>query len=124
MYWVGILRCCVIDDHQAFVITYYWLGQTWHVILLCNRFVDCWLLVASATFLEELLGVGHMAMLGRFRRRIAAAALSRWVWKLKHQPITTAGNTCPSTNLTAVCNTRLSNSAVVGAPSSLLHSCM
>jgi hypothetical protein len=41
--------------------------------------VDCWLLIASATFLEELLGVGHMAMLGRFRRRIAAAALSRWV---------------------------------------------
>lgn len=42
-----------------------------------QRFVDCWLLVASATFLEELLGVGHMAMLGRFRRRIATAAISR-----------------------------------------------
>jgi hypothetical protein len=44
------------------------------------RFIDCWLLVASATFLEELLGVGHMAMLGRFRRRIATAAISRCVW--------------------------------------------
>ncbi|WIA23852.1 hypothetical protein OEZ85_013510 [Tetradesmus obliquus] len=44
-----------------------------------HRFVDCWLLIASATFLEELLGVGHMAMLGRFRRRIAAAALSRLI---------------------------------------------
>jgi len=43
----------------------------------CRRFIDCWLLVASATFLEELLGVGHMAMLGRFRRRIATAAISR-----------------------------------------------
>jgi hypothetical protein len=39
--------------------------------------------VASATFLEELLGVGHMAMLGRFRRRIATAAISRWVFRVR-----------------------------------------
>eukprot|EP00877_Chromochloris_zofingiensis_P005848 jgi/Chrzof1/15264/UNPLg00659.t1 len=39
-----------------------------------TRFLDRWLMVASAQFLEELLGVRHMAMLGRFRRRIGAVA--------------------------------------------------
>jgi hypothetical protein len=29
----------------------------------CRRFVDCWLLIASATFFQQLLGVGHMAQL-------------------------------------------------------------
>jgi hypothetical protein len=33
------------------------------------------------SFLEELMGVGQMAMLGRFRRRIGAAAPCRWVFR-------------------------------------------
>lgn len=41
------------------------------------HFLDTWLTTAGAQFLEELMGVGHMAMLGRFRRRIGAAALCR-----------------------------------------------
>ncbi|KAG1678184.1 hypothetical protein FOA52_016121 [Chlamydomonas sp. UWO 241] len=39
------------------------------------RFLDRWLNIASTRFLEEVIGVKTMAMLGRFRRRIATAAL-------------------------------------------------
>lgn len=41
-----------------------------------QRFLDRWLSVANVTLLEEAIGVRHMAMLGRFRRRMAAAGLS------------------------------------------------
>lgn len=40
-----------------------------------GRFVSRWLSVCGAQYLEELLGVRAMAMLGRFRRRIASLAL-------------------------------------------------
>jgi len=40
-----------------------------------SRFIDKWLTVASARFLEEVIGVKTMAMLGRYRRRIATASL-------------------------------------------------
>jgi len=40
-----------------------------------QRFLDRWLSVANVTLLEEAIGVRHMAMLGRFRRRMAAAGL-------------------------------------------------
>jgi len=39
------------------------------------RFLDKWLVVASARFLEEIIGVKTMAMLGRFRRRLATTSL-------------------------------------------------
>lgn len=40
-----------------------------------QRFIDRWLHVSSTRFLEEIVGVKSMAMLGRYRRRIATAAL-------------------------------------------------
>ncbi|MEW5315516.1 MAG: hypothetical protein WDW38_006938 [Sanguina aurantia] len=43
------------------------------------RYVDKWLVVASARFLEEIIGVKTMAMLGRFRRRIATIALTSMI---------------------------------------------
>ena len=49
------------------------------------RFIDRWLHVASTRFLEEIVGVRSMAMLGRYRRRIATAALCSLV----------AADTCP-----------------------------
>uniref|UniRef100_A0A7S3VSI4 Importin N-terminal domain-containing protein n=1 Tax=Dunaliella tertiolecta TaxID=3047 RepID=A0A7S3VSI4_DUNTE len=42
---------------------------------IASLFLDKWLSVASARFLEEVIGVKTMAMLGRYRRRIATAAL-------------------------------------------------
>lgn len=49
------------------------------------RFLDRWLHIASTRFLEEVIGVKTMAMLGRYRRRIATAALGSIV----------AADTCP-----------------------------
>ncbi|GAX82609.1 hypothetical protein CEUSTIGMA_g10035.t1 [Chlamydomonas eustigma] len=49
------------------------------------RFLDRWLQIASARFLEEVMGVRTMAMLGRYRRRIAIASMSSLV----------AADTCP-----------------------------
>jgi hypothetical protein len=40
-----------------------------------KRFMDRWLAVAGARYMEEALGMKTLAMLGRFRRRIAALAL-------------------------------------------------
>lgn len=39
------------------------------------QYIDRWLVIAGTHFLEEAIGVKTMAMLGRFRRRIAACAL-------------------------------------------------
>lgn len=39
------------------------------------RYLDRWLQIAGALFLEEQIGVKTMAMLGRFRRRIAACSI-------------------------------------------------
>ena len=49
------------------------------------RFLDRWLHIASTRFLEEVIGVKTMAMLGRYRRRIATAALASVI----------AADTCP-----------------------------
>ncbi|KAK9865409.1 hypothetical protein WJX84_004910 [Apatococcus fuscideae] len=40
-----------------------------------SRFVDWWIHLASARYLEEVLGMPAMAALGRLRRRLAAASL-------------------------------------------------
>ncbi|GLI59709.1 hypothetical protein VaNZ11_001566 [Volvox africanus] len=40
-----------------------------------DRLLDRWLTIASARFLEEIVGVKTMSMLGRFRRRMATLAL-------------------------------------------------
>ncbi len=44
-----------------------------------RRFLQRWLDVACTRMVEELVGVRTMAMLGRFRRRLAVAALVRLV---------------------------------------------
>ncbi|KAG2494047.1 hypothetical protein HYH03_007693 [Edaphochlamys debaryana] len=41
-----------------------------------DRLLDRWLTIASARFLEEVVGVKTMSMLGRFRRRMATLSLS------------------------------------------------
>ncbi|GIM13019.1 hypothetical protein Vretimale_16222, partial [Volvox reticuliferus] len=41
-----------------------------------DRLLDRWLTIASARFLEEIVGVKTMSMLGRFRRRMATLSLS------------------------------------------------
>lgn len=44
-----------------------------------ERFLDRWLTVATTRFAEELVGVRTMAMLGRFRRRIAVLGMAALV---------------------------------------------